>query len=310
MTSFGADEIRIGEVLYRSEAHVRASIELFAIGRKPDALLQAARPITDLLPSLETELRSAEEPFREFFSMTAAVGAEIRRNVRARSLRRRMKAITAARGRLVEAAVGEPAAGGGYRASVAIALLDGVAPRYRRAVTDGDLGEYHAAYAMAEAATGLLHDAGVERTERAARLMPSLHSTFPAIEPPAQLTQPDDVDKLVDELGDAVIQELDALRVSWTLKDSLGRIDRLLGDVLVSYEQGLGPLSARLAASLFVRSYDPIRHDLGAVAPDAEARLTSLLGFELRTAINEGAEPERVRALATEAHELLVSTAS
>lgn len=308
MTGFGVDEIRIGEVLYRSEAHVDVGIELFAIGRKADALLQAARPMTDLLPALETELRSADDALRGFFSATAAVGAEIRRNARARSLRRGMKEVSETRSALLKAAVGDAAEDPAFRASVAIALLDGVAARYRTAVVDGTLGEYHAAYAIAASATELLRRAGVERTERASRLMPSLRAVLPAIDPPAHLTRPDDVDKLVGELGDAIVQELGAARVVWTLTDALERIDRLLGDVLSSYEQGLGPLSARLAASLFVRSYDPIRHELGAVAPDAAARLTSLLGYELRQAINDSAPVDRVRALATEAHELLVAT--
>ena len=309
MTVFGADEIRIGEALFRSEAHLSTSCELYGAGRKPDALLQAARPITDVLPWLETEVRSAEGPLKAFYAATSSLGAEIRRNVRPRALRRALKEVEATRRQLLNAAVGEVAEQGDYRASVGVALLEGAAARYRRGIEDESLGDYQTAYALVSAGTGLLHEAGAD-DEHFAKLFASVDAVFPAVDPPEKLTRPDDVDRLVAEIAAVAEEVLGAQRLQWTLQDALGKVDRLVGDVVGSYESGLGPLSARLASSLFVRSYDPIRRELAAAAPDAEARLTSLLGFELRTAINENAPHDRVRALAQEAHDILVTLCS
>lgn len=307
MTAFGTDEVRIGEAIYRAEGHLAASCKLYGAGRKADALLQAARPATDLLPSLEMDLRRAEGSLQGFFAATAEIGAAIRRNEKPRALRRALKNVEKTKWELLTAALGpiaeDPAPP--YRASVALALLDQVPDIYRAAVDDEHLGGYHNAFVLADTAADLLTSSHDGRSERLNALVASLTAAFPDIDPPSRLVRPDDVKALVREIAAEAVEGLGAIRSTWTLHDSLRRVDRLVGDVLVSYERGLAPLSARLAANLFVRAYDPVRRELGAAAPDVEARLTALLGFELRRAINEGAPPDRVRALATEAHELL-----
>lgn len=305
MSDFGADQIRVAEVLFRSEAHLIASCELFGMGRKPDALLQAARPITDVLPSLETELRSAEDALRAFFAATAQIGAGIRRNVKPRALRRVMKDVERSRAALVESVVGDAAARPEFKASVAVALLTGIADRYRTAVGDENLGEYQASYGIATVAIDLMRDAGVDRSDRVAPLLRSLHASLPAIDPPPKLTRPDDFSTLVEEIAVAAAEEAGAVRVSWTMADSLDRIGRVVDDVVATYERGHGPLAARLAASVFVRLYDPIRHELSSTAPDEAARLTALLGFELRTAINNSAPAAEVKAIAEQAQTTL-----
>lgn len=305
MTPLSADDIRIAEVLYRSEAHLVSSCELYGMGRKPDALLQAARPITDVLPSLETEVRSAEEQMREFFSTTARVGAGIRRNEKPRALRRVMKEVVKSRSDLVRALAGDVADTNEFKGSVAIALLAGTVDRYRAAVDDGNLGDYQAVYGIASVALDLFRDARLDRGERLAPLLRSLVASLPAIEPPPRLTRPEDYESLIDEIATAAVEGGGATRFSWTIADSLDRISRAVDDVVSEYERGHGPVSARLAATLFVRLYDPIRHELSAASPDDAAKLTSLLGFELRTAINSGSSPPEVRSIAEQAQRIL-----
>jgi hypothetical protein len=305
MSGFGADEIRIGEVLYRCEAHLVAACELFGMGRKPDALLQSARPITDVLPSLETEMRSAEDGMRAFFAATAQVGAGIRRNVRARPLRGAMKDVEKARGELLGSLIGDVAATPEFRASVAVALLTGTAERYRAAVTDERLDDYQACYAIGMLAVDLMRDANLDRVERMGPLLRSLHASLPEIDPPSKLTRHEDFSSLVEEIAEVAVAEAGAVRFTWTIADSLGRIDRVVGDVVATYERGHGPLAARLAASVFVRLYDPIRHELSSASPDETARLTTLLGFELRTAINRAAPATEVRSIAEQAQATL-----
>ena len=306
MSGFGPHEIRIGEALARTEAHLRVACELYGAGRKPDALLQAARPITDVLPWLETEVRGAQSALRSFYSATAAVGSAIRSNVRPRALRRTLRSVGSARAELLSVAVGKTIEGPAFDASVAIALLEEAATRYRAAVEEESLGDYQTSYAVGDAGVDLLRDAG-DRVAGLPGLLASADTVWPGIEPPERLARPDDVVTLVEEIAISAVEHLGAVRATWTLSDELHRIERLLGDVLGSYEQGLAPVSARLAASLFVRTYEPVRRDIAGVDPDAEARLTSLLGFELRRAVNDGASIEDIQAIVGEARELLTA---
>ena len=55
---FDTEEVRLGYALYRTQGHCLAACELNARARRSDALLQAARPMTDVLPWLESEARS------------------------------------------------------------------------------------------------------------------------------------------------------------------------------------------------------------------------------------------------------------
>jgi hypothetical protein len=205
----------------------------------------------------------------------------------------------------VNATAGDVASTDGFKASVAIALLAGTAKRYRAAVDDGNLGDYQAAYGIASVAIDLLREARLDRIERLTPLLRSLVASLPAIEPPERLTRPDDYERLIDEIATAAVEEGGATRFTWTMADSLDRISRTVDDVVSEYERGHGPVAARLAATLFVRLYDPIRHELSAVSPDDAARLTSLLGFELRTAINKGAPAPEIRSIAEQAKRLL-----
>ncbi len=309
MIEFGADEIRIGEAIERSVAHLAAASELYGLGRKPDALLQAARPMTDVLPALETEIRSAGDALSRFFGATAAVGSEIRANAKPRAVRKALKsADDAARDLLVGslgdvAEVGEP----NFRSSVGVALLDEAVSRYRRAVDEESLGDYQAAYGIVDRATEIIWDSHDGRLTEINDFIRGLNALLPSVEPPENLPSPDAVEKLVAGITAAAIDKLGAIRVTWTLADSARRLERLLGDIAAAYEKGLGPVAARLAASLFVRSYDPIRREISAADPDAEARLTALLGFELRRAINDGAETNVIRRLTSEAGEILAT---
>lgn len=309
MSDFGADEIRIGHAVERSIAHLAAACELYGMGRKPDALLQAARPITDVLPALETEIRSANEAMGKFFGATAAVGSEIRSNAKPRAVRRALKKAEQASHDLLVGALGEVARARepDFPSSVGVALLDEALTTYRRAVEQESLSDYHAAYAMADRGTHLIWESYDGRIQDLNQMIRGLNALLPTVEPPEQLPRPETLEELVASITSMAVDQLGAQRVTWTIEDSARRLERLLGEVVDAYDQNLGPLAARLAASLFVRTYDPIRREIATVDADAEARLTSLLGFELRRAINDGADPDAITALATEARELLTT---
>jgi hypothetical protein len=115
----------------------------------------------------------------------------------------------------------------------------------------------------------------------------------------------EDVAGAIDRIRAEAIRQHGAISPEPSVHDSLAQVDRLLEDVARSYDQKLPALAARLAASLFVRTFDPVRATLEAHEPAAAERLTQLLGVELRRAINDAAPEEEIAALVDEAHSLI-----
>jgi hypothetical protein len=303
MSDFTAGEVRLGEALYRCEGHCLAACELYVIGRAPDALLQAARPITDVLPWLETELRSCAS-LGDFMVSVSQMGAQIRKVARPRYLRRAHKRVERARASLLEEAANPSAGTDPYSASVALVLLGNGAERYRNGVAAGELGEYHSAYGMVRVAQALLRSHRTAETELESELG-LLSRYFPSVEPPAGLIRPETLDASVERVAELAASQLDAREFRWRLADSLAHVDRMLDDVFDNYRDGVRPLAARLAASLFVRSYDPVRSELSTFLPDTEDRLTTRLAVDLRRDINRGAPLDDVRSLVEEIKGLL-----
>lgn len=242
--------------------------------------------MTDVFPWLETELRSADAELRAFMMAVAGMGALVRRNVRVRALRRSLDDVRETREGLIRVMFGIDGRSAALNASIAIALLGTLRHSYTGAVESEDLAGYHTSYALSQIATDLL--GGVARD--ASVDLPSLAlltGAFPSVEPPPRLARPEQLTAAITQIWREVEERVGVGAPGSTLDNQLDEVGRLLGDVLESYERGHGPLAARLAASLFVRSYDPIREELGRVAPSCEQAVTRLLGFELRRAIND-----------------------
>jgi hypothetical protein len=305
--SFGYEDVRLGEALYRSEAHCLACYELYRVGRKPDALLQAARPITDVLPWLETEVRANRAELAGFVRAVSAVGAQVRANVRPRKLRRVLSRVEPATTALLEEAIGPISETRTYLATVSVNLLETALQSYRRAVTDENLGEYQTAYACARRGTSLFERAVGRRSSPAERDLAILRAVLPAVEPPARLARIEMVQSSVERILAAAVQFGASSAAEPALDDALSKIARVLDDVLSSYAEGVPALSARLAASLHLRAYEPIRPRLVEADHRAEERLTALIGVELRRGINDGAPVERINEIGAEVHGILDS---
>jgi hypothetical protein len=310
VSHFGPDDVRVGEALQRCVAHAEACSELYGRGRKADALLHAARPITDVLPWVENELRAYPEPFSEFTAAVSAVGAGVRINVRPRKLRKIAEAVEGSVDRLLETIAGSEAVGLAYRASVALELMRSAANAYERAVSAQSLGDYQAAHALAGRAAHLLNGESGISAELSEHL-DSLRILLPSLEPPANLATPRALAEVVDAIHRICVAELNAIvSESGSLDDSLTRLERLVDDVVSSYAGGVPALSARLAASLYVRSYEAVRPQVAAVDEPVAGRLAELLGIELRRSINDGAPADRVAELGAESKTLLGSLRS
>jgi hypothetical protein len=305
---FGRDEIRFGEAIYRCVAHARACSNLYAHGRKADSLLHAARPITDVLPWLETELRAFPQPLSAFTTGISAIGAGVRRNVRPRRLRKVALSLEESADRLVAAIAGDEAESSVYRASVALALLQSAVNAYARAVQTSSLGDYQSARALSWLAAKLLDKAGASESEALRDQLHSLELLLPSLNPPKQLARPEALTEVVEEIFRTAEADLEAIKPGTTsLEEGLKRVERLLEDVVSSYTAGVPALAARLAASLYLRSFEPIKSRLVGVHSSPADRLAEILGIELRRSINDGVAPEQVVKLGREAKKLLVT---
>ncbi|MGH2808208.1 MAG: hypothetical protein ACRDKT_13145 [Actinomycetota bacterium] len=293
-------QIRIAEAVYRCDAHCVVACELYGSGRAPDALLQSARPMTDVFPWLENELRSSEEELRDFMTAVSEIGARIRRSDKPRRLRSSLKDVRKTRDRLMTAIFGDLARTAEIEASIGVALLETARDTYRDAVDTEDLAGYQSCYALAQEATSLVAAAvGATHVDLRPHLA-VLATAFPGPTPPAELVRPETLAAAIDEIS-VLSYEGDAT----VLDGALDHIAILIDDVAESYRAGETALAARLASSLFVRSYDPIREEFAALAPDLEPDATRILGFDLRRAINDGAQPDDIASLIARVKELL-----
>jgi hypothetical protein len=297
------DQLELGASLHLVAAHCGTSYELYARGQKARALLQSARPITDVLPWLETELRAHEAELRTLMSAISNVGRTIRADEPRRKLRRAVKTVDGAVRDLLDAAVGAPARASDFQVAVGISLLTTAEDAYQAAVTSEELDDYLTSYSAGCRALELISGSGhlgALRNELAL-----VRAALPAVEPPTDLVDPRSLRTAVERVRTCAAAELGLpAPASGGLDEDLAKVERLLRDVVSNY-QDVPALAARLAASLYVRSYDPIRAQVEAGDAALGARLTELLGVELRRAINDGVPPERVAELGREIEVLL-----
>jgi hypothetical protein len=304
----GRDTIRIGEALKRCVAHAHACASLYARGRKADALLHAARPITDVLPWLETELRAFRQSLAAFTTGISAMGAGVRRNVRARKLRKVATTVDEAADALLATIVGPQVELPAYKASVGLALLQSAVDAYSRAVQTANLGDYQSARAFAWCGAKSLDAAGAGKSEELIAHLRALEILLPSMDPPKSLARPEALTEVVEEIFRTAEIELDATKPGTTsLEEGVKKLERLLDDVVSSYSGGVPALSARLAASLYLRSFEPVRSQLPSSEEPIGDRLAQLLGIDLRRAINDGVHPQRVAELGAEAKAMLGS---
>jgi hypothetical protein len=296
--TFAADHVRIAEALYRSEAHCVVACELYGAGRRADAVLQSVRPIADTFPWLETELRSRPEQLRNLMVAVSNLSGALRHSARPRVARRHLKTVTSSRKAAVDALVGMPADEASFRSAVGVGLLRSACRRYADGVPHGNLNDYQAAYALVHAAACLIGGSDEVENGRLEDVLQALQAALPTLDPPARLIRPEDLEALVVEMEGLV-----GARPATTEGD-VARVEGLLDDVVRSYAQAPA-LAARLAASLYVRTYDPLRPALAALDPGAEARLGELLGVDLRRAINDQADQASITAVADAARGLL-----
>jgi hypothetical protein len=305
--SFTPDHVRLAEALYRSEVHCAIACELYSTGRPADAALHSVRPIADTFPWLETELRAHPEQLRNLMVAVSNLSGAVRHGVKPRIVRKHLKTVSEARSAVLDVVVGPPSSSTSFKASVGLALLEEARSVYSDGVPEGNLNDYQAAFGLVREALDLLCGVGVADDDEGRSLVAALQNGMPGLEPPPQLLRPEDVDVLVQRLGDVAVESAGAVRARRSALDDLARVELLLDDVVRAYDDGVAALSARLAASLFVRSYDPLRSELHAIDAAGEEELAEILGVDLRRAINAGVGSSDVSELADRARSAISS---
>jgi hypothetical protein len=261
--------------------------------------------MTDVFPWLETEARSSSPQLASFMTAVARFGSEVRAGAEPRAVRRAVRAVERTVEELLDAIVGGCAGSGAYAAAVALSLLSTTMDTFSRAVERGDVGDYQSSYGTAREAVLLLESLG----EGSGENVTVLRAAFPSVEPPERLVRPGTIAHAVDQLEARLKVAFDIpLASNQELDDSLTKVERLLDDAVDAHTDGVPALAARLAASLYVRSYDPIRSEVAARDAGVEERLSELLGIEVRRAINAHAPAEELDGLRREAKDLIRAT--
>jgi hypothetical protein len=307
-------EISSGEVrsiarLYRTRADCFLACELYEDGREAEAKLRSTRPITDVLPWLENELRGRSDVLKQFTRSLGAFGAAVRHAAPAADVRVAAKRVEKATEAVAHALVGDRGSTKEFRASVARDLVDESARAYERTLDTHKIDDYQAAQSALVAALELLEEDGPEGdlASIGARLAP-LESALKDFDPPGELPGLDEIQTALDDVNEH-FEAVGAGPHGIGLNGEIDRIGRLLEDVVSTYAEGQGAVAGRAAAFLFIYGYDPIRAELARDHPDVETELTQILGTDIRVRINDGAAAAEVLELAARARRLLDSTA-
>jgi hypothetical protein len=286
---FGASQVVLAERLARIRAHHLVAAELLVAGRGRDALLQVSRPITQILPTLESELRGRGDAVAVLTSALGGCGAAVRSG----SARRARKVFVAARkatNHALELGVGSVCSSPRFKASVAAAVLGRVEDSYRSAWAAGDLPGYEDCFGLARVAGEICADFGAEIPYVVALL-----AVFPDVVPPPSPVAPDVVSELIRGAHADLARDYGAVTLlEPTAEDAIAALSARLDDVRAAYRQGARPLAARLAASLFLQAFEPARPTLAGAAPEATEELAAVLGVELRVGINAGLEIDEI----------------
>lgn len=307
MSSFGAADVRVGEALARIRAHHGVALELLRMGRRADALLQATRPITGILPWLANELRGYGTLVSELTAVLARSASTVRQGADEREIRRAFRRAALVTHRGTKMVVGAGSRTQGYGASVVVALLSRAAELYQAAVGTGDLARYQEAHALVHCAARMYEEL-TPKDDDASSSFAVLLDAFPLPVAPLEPAPAPRVDAAVARVKKALAGSLGALTdLREKPPETIARLDRLLEDVSTAYASGTRPVAARLASEVCLRGYVPLREDLAQRAPDVERELTELLGVELRRAINEGVDRAEVSGTVARARYLLAA---
>jgi hypothetical protein len=290
-------DISFAEGLARAEAHLENALLLLEAGRVPQALVQASRPMIELMPRLSRDLWSDPEVATELNRSIGAVAAGIRRGAQPPALRAALEKAGSVIAKAIESVAGPAHGHDAFRTSVAVALLRTAAGAYREAglhVRFDAVAYVRRARAMCpdDITTGETFD--------------ELQALVGALEP----ADPDQIQVLVEAVSVALHESHGALLDQEpALADYLDRIDELIVDAETAYRAGEAFRADKLAARAYVENFAPVMEALGAADERAgRAVHDSLTGLRLR--MRAQASPDEIAEVASRGRSALASLRS
>jgi hypothetical protein len=292
---FTLADVAFAEGLARAEAHLENALLLLESGRVPQALVQASRPMIELMPRLSRDLWSAPEVATELNRAVGAIAAGIRRGAQPPSLR----AALATAGTTVARAIGQVVGPGcedpAFLSSVVVALLGTAAAAYQ----ESGLHVRFDALAYVRRARTLC----TRTTDGLEPLFDELQTKIGALEP----ADPDEVQGLVERIAARLHDSAGALlTLEPGLTDYLDRIDELIADAEAAYEAGEAFRADKLAARAYVENFAVVKDELAAADEAAGNEIhESLTGLRLGMAAK--ASTEEISEVASRGRSALMS---
>jgi hypothetical protein len=312
-----SEEVTFGEQIAQIRGHHRVAVALYSDGDTKGAATHTGHPVEELLAAVNSEVKEHDA------DLAAELEAALRgasRVVADDGEVSDLEDAVAGAGKVAadaeDAVVGDPDAVT-YRASVVAALLATVGHEYEEAVQDGKvelLAEYQDAYGFLQIAKddydAIRSDVAEGGAKEAGEIdedFETLDDAFADLDPPSSPAPVDDVERATSHIGHELEETVDAVLLEEVDADAaFANIDRLLTEILDTYEDGDAEEAAELAAEAYLENYELVEADVIEHAPEINEELEPILGSELRQRIREDVPVAELRELIDEARRLLV----
>ncbi len=309
---FGPRDVAFGNAMAQIPGHYRVALELYLAGDLSGAIVHAGHPLMEVLPVVYEDL--IESGLAAPVSRALGIAAQaVRERRSAKDVGAAFEAATKAGGGAIAAVVGGAVEEPAYRASVAAALLRAAVEKHRLAVAGGRvnlLPEYQDAYGFVLQADRMLEELAGSlepvAEEKASRSIAALKELIPG--PSVTDAAPtEDVELHAEACGDVLAAAGALLRERPTPEETLARVEyrfALLKDVIDHEEKGR---AQKICARIYAEDLTPIADELTALDPAIAERIATLVGRELRLALNSGASWNEIAGAVQETTTLLRS---
>ena len=313
----GAEAIGFGEALAQIQGHHLVSLELYEAGDDKGAAVHAGHPIAEILDSVRSELEEHDPTVAENLAGALEAGANaIAEGNTPDEVGAAFEDAAAATDDALTTVVGDQSEDASYKGSVIAALLSTSAHEYEEAVGGNGvrlLAEFQDGYAFVQEAqrryeeiASEVESASTEEAEEIEEAFEALEQALPSPEPPAQLSDPLDVESAAKLIGHELEETVGAAPVEESDPEAIvAEIKELLDEIIATYEAGDADAAAELSAEAYLENYEVIEAEVIETAPAVNEELEPLLGADLRKRISEGAPVSEIEDMVARAEELL-----
>ena len=315
--SADAEDIGFGEALAQIRGHHLVSLELYEAGDDKGAAVHAGHPIAEILDSVRSELEEHDPEMGEELATALEEGANaIADGASVEEVSAAFGDAAALTDEALAAVVGDAADDAFFKGSVIAALLSTAGHEYEEAVgADGVrlVAEFQDGYAFVREGRRLYEEiaadveaASAEEAEEIEEAFETLEAALPSPKPTGELADALDVTSAAELIGHELEETVGASPVTESDPDEIvAEIERLLDEIVTTYESGDAAAAAELSAEAYLDNYEVIEAEIIELAPEVNEELEPLLGADLRKRINEGAPVDEIEDMVARAKELL-----